>query len=420
MISAVIMAAGYSSRMGKFKPLLPVGGIPALERLADSIKAAGIKNIAIVTGYNREALQPVISRICDGDTLAVEAYNPDFDNGMFTSIQTGIRTAGKVFGESEGFFLIPVDCPLINSKVITTIETEVRSQIAEQNDYFAVPVYEGKKGHPLYVPVCYAEEICSWNGPGGLKGITDKYWDKMMRIPVDDEGCLLDMDTPQSYDELERFLAAGCKREDIADLAAGRRIVLVRHGQTQQHDQKMFIGQYDVPLNSEGQEQIKKTAQALSEMGLKPERIYCSDLSRAVTSAELIADELYRDDCDEAEVSTPDGYRLCPLKELREINLGAWDGQPVRTIKERFPEEYERRGKDIFVFKTGNKSENFYDLQYRAVKAMRKILTEDRSRDVVVVTHSGVVRSLENNLKGLRVDDEWKSVPKGDFVVIEK
>ncbi len=409
MISAVVLAAGYSSRMGSFKPLLTVGEVPALERLIAGIKEAGIKNIAVVTGYRHELLQPVIRSMSGDGTVIVEAYNAGFDSGMFSSIKTGIAKVREVFPDSEGCFLMPVDCPLIDSKVITTLEETVMCSGDTVRDSFAVPVFEGKKGHPLYVPAGYAEEICSYDGPGGLKGITDKYWDRMLRVPVDSEGCILDMDTPEGYREIEDFLAAGCVRESLEQLAKGRRITLVRHGQTQQHDEKMFIGQYDVPLSEEGEMQIELSAGKLVEMDLEPDRIYCSDLSRAVSSAGIIAEKMFADPAE----------HICPVKGLREIDLGSWDGRPVREIKEQYPEEYSRRGQDMFVFKTGNRSENFYDMQYRAVRALRQILKADSSRDILIVTHSGIIRALQNNLRGLRVDDGWESIPKGSFVVME-
>ena len=415
MISAVVLAAGYSSRMGSFKPLLPVGGVPALERLIAGIKDAGIKNIAVVTGYRHELLQPVTESMSGDGAVIVEAYNSGFDSGMFSSIQTGIAKIREAFPDSEGCFLMPVDCPLIDSKVITALEEAVTRSGDTAKDSFAVPVFEGKKGHPLYVPAGYAEEICSHDGSGGLKGITDKYWDRMLRVPVDAEGCILDMDTPEGYREIEDFLAAGCVRESLERLAEGRRIALVRHGQTRQHDEKMFIGQYDVPLSEEGAAQIETSAEELVRMGLKPDRIYSSDLSRAVSSAGIIAGKMFSDAAGNGSAAE----HVCPVKGLREINLGSWDGRPVREIKEQFPEEYSRRGQDMFVFKTGNRSENFYDMQYRAVRALRQILKEDSSRDILIVTHSGVIRALQNKLRGLRVDDSWESIPKGGFVVMK-
>ena len=145
----MVLAAGYSSRMGSFKPLLPVGGVPALERLIAGIKEAGIKNIAVVTGYRHELLQPVIRSMSGDGTVIVEAYNAGFDSGMFSSIKTGIARVREAFPDSGGCFLMPVDCPLIDSKVITTLEEAVMCSGDAVKDSFAVPVFEGKKGHPL-------------------------------------------------------------------------------------------------------------------------------------------------------------------------------------------------------------------------------------------------------------------------------
>ncbi|MDO5491934.1 MAG: histidine phosphatase family protein, partial [Bacillota bacterium] len=105
--------------------------------------------------------------------------------------------------------------------------------------------------------------------------------------------------------------------------------------------------------------------------------------------------------------------------DLREIALGEWEGRSIREIREQFPEDYACRGKDLFTFKTGNRAENFYDMQYRVVKAMRRILEEDYGRNIIIVAHSGVIRALENNLKGLRVDDDWEPLPKGGMRVWE-
>ncbi len=400
--AAVILAAGYSSRMKRFKPLLPVEGTTALERLAASVRSAGIEELVVVTGYRRELLEPVMEK-----TGAVEAYNENYDTGMFSSIKTGIRRAAELWSGAKGFFLMPVDCPLIDSSVIR----KMIGVITAGGETFCVPVFEGKKGHPLYIPVRYADEICRYEGRGGLKAVTDRHWEKMARVPVEDEGCLLDMDTPEGYREIQDFLKAGRRRRDVASLARGRRIFLVRHGQTQQHREKMFIGQYDVSLSGEGRAQAERAGQEMARLRPETEVIYTSDLARAVESAEILGRQL--------RMSRRTEMRLAPRRGLREISLGSWDGRPVREIREKYPEQYRKRGEDIFTFKTGNGAENFYDMQYRAVKALREILEEDERRDVVIVAHSGVIRALENNLRGARVDDRWEPIPKGSFRVVE-
>ena len=405
-IAAVILSAGYSSRMKRFKPLLKIGETTAVQKLIHSVKDAGIGRIVTVTGYSRELLRPVLdSEGC------IEVYNADYDSGMFSSIKTGISKARELYPDAAGYLVMPVDCPLISGETVRTV-AEHAGHDSGGEDFF-VPVFEGKKGHPLFVPKFYAEEICSYDGSGGLKAVTDKYWDRMVRIPVSDEGCLLDMDTPEGYSELLDFYRSGCMRKDLRDLACGRRIALVRHGETMQHAEKMFIGQYDVPLNEKGRVQIAQSAEQLAADFACPRVIYASDLSRTMESAEIIL-------CTFREKNNEKYLEIVKAPGLREINLGKWDGQPVSRIKAEFPEEYRRRGEDMFIFKTGNKSENFYDLQYRAVKTLRKILENDDSKEIIIVAHSGVIRALQNNLEGKRVNDEWTPVPKGGFVVIEQ
>ena len=196
------------------------------------------------------------------------------------------------------------------------------------------------------------------------------------------------------------------------ELAKGRRIYLIRHGQTRQHDEKMFIGRYDVPLEDGAEKSVKEMAGKLAKAigdGMQkdnPLKIYTSPLKRAVQTAEIISEVLGADE-------------LIIEEELQEISLGGWDGLPIREVKEMYPEEYERRGRDIFVFKNGNKAENFYDVQYRAVRALRRILDSDDSKDVLIVTHSAVIRALENNLKGMKVDDLWEPIGKCDYRIAE-
>lgn len=400
---AVILAAGYSSRMKAFKPLLDVGGVNALERLTSELRQAGVNRIIVVTGYCREKLQPVLEKL-----HVQEAFNKDYDRGMFSSIKTGLGRAAELWPEEKGFFLVPVDCPLISRRVIGALAGKAERSTDESTDEkgrFYVPVYEGKKGHPLLVPRKFTDEICEYQGPGGLKAVTDRHMEEMERVDVDEESCLLDMDTPEGYEEIKSFLAAGCRQADLSELASGRCFILMRHGQTRQHKEKMFIGRYDAPLSDEGRIRAGEAAflieDELKKLGVHPGFIYTSSLSRAVETAQILGDRI--------------NSRVYPLEELAEISLGPWDGKPVREIREKYPHEYELRGKDIFTFKMGNGSENFFDMQYRVIKRLKKILAEDDSRVIVIVAHSGVIRAIENNLKGFRVNNDWQPLAKGDF-----
>ena len=425
---AVILAAGLSSRMNAFKPMLPVDGRPAITGLVESLRSAGVTDILVVTGHQREDLKEELERL-----RLTECYNDRYEWGMFTSIQAGLAKAGQSFKDKKGFFLVPVDCPLITIRALRELMRASDEAGAEGVDSFFVPTFEGKKGHPLLIPAGRVDEIAGYEGDDGLKGITDREPEKMVRVPVPDEEVVLDMDTPENYEAIRHFVEKGFKREKLEVLSSRKRIILVRHGQTQQHSEPMFIGQYDVALDEDGRLQAAAAGEEIAKLiaddvyaetnwvegvslGKQPlpaiEHIWCSDLCRAKETAQIIADHIndtYRKERIWAEVS--------PVEGLREIHLGSWDGRAIREIQEEEPELYERRGKDLFTFKTGNGSENFYDMQYRAVAALRDILADDYARNIIIVAHSGVIRALENNLKGLRVDDPWEPLEKGSWRV---
>ena len=424
----VILAAGLSSRMKDFKPLLPVDGRSAIEGLIETAKAAGLTDITVVTGHGRNQLVEVLARSGAG-----EVFNENYESGMFSSIQTGLAKAGQ--SEKEGYLLMPVDCPLISISVMRAVMDAVIEN-ETGSDAFAVALFEGKKGHPLYIPAGRIDEILSYDGQGGLAAITDRYADTMLRVETGEEGCILDMDTPEGYEDIKKFVAKGFAREKLELLTARKRIILVRHGETRQHEEPMFIGQYDVPLSDEGREQAVKAGQeivrlmaedveaealGMDKFGKEPmpaiERIYSSDLERAKETAEIIAEEINKAYPQLAEM-TGGPVRVRYHKGLREISLGGWDGHPIREIAEKYPEEYERRGRDIFSFKMRG-AESFYDMQYRALGALRDILRNDDAKDIIIITHSGVIRALENNILGKRVDDEWGPVEKGGLHMLE-
>ena len=438
----IILAAGLSSRMQAFKPLLPVDGRPAIEGLIETAKAAGLSDITVVTGHNRERLAPVLTQYG-----AAEAYNEDYESGMFSSIKAGLAKASQTAAAEntvkDGYLLLPVDCPLISVSVLRAVMDAVPAADAAEaapdktgSDAFAVAVFEGKKGHPLYIPKKRIDEILGAGGAGGLAAITDKYADSMIRVETGEEGCLLDMDTPEGYEDIKRFVAKGFAREKLELLTARKRIILVRHGETRQHDEPMFIGQYDVPLSEEGcaqaqaagQEIVKLMAEdveaellGMDKFGKEPmpaiERIYSSDLVRAMETADIIADAINKAYPQLSEM-TGGPIRIKRDPGLREISLGSWDGRPIREVAEQYPEEYERRGKDIFSFKMRG-AESFYDMQYRVKAAFRNILRNDDAKDIIIIAHSGVIRALENSICGLQVSDPWDPVPKGGLRMLE-
>jgi molybdenum cofactor cytidylyltransferase len=189
-LAAIILAAGYSSRIDGFKPLMQLGGQSLLAHCSALFRQAGIQNITVITGYRRrevedEALKCGISSI----------YNNNFDQGMFTSVRTAVSHLTSV----DGFFLLPVDIPLVRPATITTLID------AFQGKTVLHPTFKGLPGHPPLIPAKLIPTILAHNGAGGLKPLLAKAAKR--EVPVWDQGILLDADIPEDFTDLERRMS---------------------------------------------------------------------------------------------------------------------------------------------------------------------------------------------------------------------
>ena len=416
--SALILAAGYSSRMGDFKPLMTLGEKTALEHLVGTFLAAGLDREAIfvVTGYQRHQLAPLIRK------LGIrEIFNPDFQEGMFSSIQAGLKGI-QPYQEKEnwsGTLMTQVDCPLPDPLTIRALLREGKED-RKRAPSLLIPAYRGKKGHPVFIPREYAQEILDYQGKMGLKSFFFEQQDNLRILETGDEGAVLDMDNKEDYRELLEYLAwkksKGIQGEERLSLRGcldeGRRLILVRHFRQVQVGEPIFLGQTDLPLSPEGREAGPECLERLRQLEPGTKVIHTSDLARARQTAEILQSRWPGRPEVEAEIR--------PHSFLREINLGEWDGRPVREIREKNPEAYQKRGLDLAGFKASPASENFYDLRYRVLRGLIPLIRQAEDPDVLVVTHDGVIKVLLAEMEGK--DGEVpgnRSIGYGEIIVLE-
>ena len=192
-LAAIIVAAGYSFRMKQFKPLLMLGGSTVLEKAIQSFQNAGIKDIRVVVGHRANELFPVL------DSLGVKTIvNPDFPEGMFSSVIAGVKSLRP---EVNGFFLLPVDNPIVNQDTIKKLQTAFFST------QFGIvyPTYQGMRGHPPLISSHYVKSVLNWNKPGGMRALLEQYEYDVIEVEVVDPGILLDMDTPEDYYQMLKY-----------------------------------------------------------------------------------------------------------------------------------------------------------------------------------------------------------------------
>jgi len=185
--AAIILAAGFSSRMGAFKPLLHLGEETALEKSVKIFRRAGIRHLQVIVGHGAGELLPLLEKL-----EVPYLFNPRYREGMFTSVQCAMRHLPEWV---SAFFLQPVDMPLVRERTLETL----RRARNETGKGIIHPVFWGKRGHPPLISTSYRQMILEGSGEGGLKALLLPFAGDILEIEVPDEHCVLDMDTPQDY-----------------------------------------------------------------------------------------------------------------------------------------------------------------------------------------------------------------------------
>ena len=208
IFDGMIVAAGMSSRMGSFKPLMELGEKRVIDRELDTLRAGGAREIAVITGYRAEELETAVkthSFACPGETVCLrnEAYA---ETKMFDSVSIGLRyflekwrqPRGKTL---DGIFFLPVDVPLFNR---FTMEWEKKEFAKGMGDVYC-PYYEGAPGHPLLIRTSALEQLLSHDGERGLKGAYERLGDRVIHLTMTDRGAVMDADTREDFSRLEGY-----------------------------------------------------------------------------------------------------------------------------------------------------------------------------------------------------------------------
>jgi putative nucleotidyltransferase with HDIG domain len=187
-ITALVLAAGLSSRMKQFKPLLPLGQTTVVERCVNLFRDAEIYDIRVVVGYRADDLIPVLDRL--GVRWIV---NNRFQEGMFSSVQAGVN---DLESSSKAFFMLPVDIPLVRR---TTVLDLLHACDRQPGDVW-YPCFMGRRGHPPLISTRFRSALLAWEGEGGLRAFLAEQHPRTVDVEVADEHILIDMDSPEHYD----------------------------------------------------------------------------------------------------------------------------------------------------------------------------------------------------------------------------
>jgi molybdenum cofactor cytidylyltransferase len=198
MLSAVVLAAGESTRMGAPKALLRApDGRSFVARIVGAFVAAGVPDVTVVTGTHHDRIVEVVT------TEAPElrprfARNPDPSRGQLSSLWVGMDTA--VGADTAGLLVTLVDVPMLDAATIAAV-------IAVWNRSHAPivrPAIGERHGHPVLFDRALFQELRAAPLDAGAKTVVRRHTDRIVNVPVEDEGCLVDIDTLDDYAALQR------------------------------------------------------------------------------------------------------------------------------------------------------------------------------------------------------------------------
>jgi molybdenum cofactor cytidylyltransferase len=188
--AALVLSAGFSERMGDFKPLMTLGGETLLERAVRLFRSVGVKAVHVVVGHRAAQLTPRVEGLGARCVL-----NPAYAAGMFSSVVAG---AASLAAGTEAFFVLPVDIPLVRPATLR----ELLAALPEGGTAVCHPTFGGRRGHPPLIGGRHIQRILSWREDGGLAALLGRLEAYALDVPVVDEGIHLDMDRPEDHRRL--------------------------------------------------------------------------------------------------------------------------------------------------------------------------------------------------------------------------
>lgn len=191
-ISAVVLAAGESRRMGRPKQILPFRGRTVIECIVGSIASSGIDECVVVLGHAAGQVAAVLAPYPLSTVI-----NTDYkEGGMLSSVVCGIRNLSS---DADVACIVPGDQPLVTAGIIAILSDACRPG----GKGIVIPTFRRKRGHPVMVGLsAYRHEIECLPPSGGLRGLMSRHPDDVLEVDVDDESILLDIDEPSDYEEL--------------------------------------------------------------------------------------------------------------------------------------------------------------------------------------------------------------------------
>ncbi|GAC1360555.1 MAG: molybdenum cofactor cytidylyltransferase [Ktedonobacteraceae bacterium] len=197
--AAIILAAGRSSRMGQgqHKLLLPLGDRPVLAHVLDTILASQARPLVVVLGYQAEQVRAILAPYATQPEITI-IENPDYQQGMSTSLRKGVEALLAASHAADGALIILGDQPLMTPHVINTM-IETRQVTGKR---IVAARYNGKRGNPTLFAASLFPELLEITGDEGGRTVIERHRQEMTTLEMGDDTPNYDVDTWEAYQEV--------------------------------------------------------------------------------------------------------------------------------------------------------------------------------------------------------------------------
>lgn len=187
-ISGLIVAAGLSSRMNDFKPLMKIDNKPLIINTINSLRKSGIEDVNIVVGYRGQDIENCVKN----ENVNI-IYNKDYNNTfMYDSFKLGLK---EIKDNCDAIVFLPGDVGFVSKYTINLLIKEINKCESK----IVYPMYKNTIGHPPIISSRCFEYLLNYNGENGLKGGIDYFVQESKKIETPDKFILCDMDYKEDF-----------------------------------------------------------------------------------------------------------------------------------------------------------------------------------------------------------------------------
>jgi molybdenum cofactor cytidylyltransferase len=186
-VSAILLAAGESKRMGEPKLLLPFGDGTVLSKTVDNVLACNVDEVIVVLGANAKTIKEVIA-----DKPVKIIFNPEYERGMSTSLISGLK---QVSHRALRIMVALCDQPLIEKDTYNKLIKESTNS----NKGITVPLYKARRGNPIIFAIRYKDEMMQLKGDVGGRELLERHPEDIYEVAVDSGSIYINLNTMDDY-----------------------------------------------------------------------------------------------------------------------------------------------------------------------------------------------------------------------------